>query len=654
MNFVVQNDNLNLNNKIEIAYANVVFQALISLNTTKSDFLNDEPLPMMNTPLTNDFKVLLYGIFNTPNNPFFSNLMKTYYYYAQEDTNALLKNPYNFLKYFIVYLNTENNKVINHNYFQIYEQQKKNNMYNMYQSFNTFKEYCKYTQNSIISKCFYYSEMTNIICYNCNSKTFNCSLNPILEIDLDRYMQYKKIRDNSKISLNECLNYYFNLKSPAICINCQNNNAHMFKMMLNDSKVLIIHLNRNIHNGNNDINIDINIDISKFFNKINNMKFYTKYELKSYICFDGNGYLVDYCINKNYKSRNWYRFNNEYRKIQENELFCYEPILLFYETIEEKQLFLKNNEAIYSNNRNKSYIKMNNINNSYNYSMNQLNNQMCQLNLNPINNNNMNNFNQMNNMNYLNNINKMNNINQMNNINMINNFVINNQMYLNPNMNKIQMPNIIQNSANNIQYSNLSNNFNNKESNINCNNKENDNNISVLFIIVSEENPEDKISKIKIQIKTEEKINEIIKKFFIKIQKEESFIKKFIFNDNELSKESTKTVEESNIINNSIIKAIKTNSMDNNNINIKNIENNNYLNSNINDANENISNNNDININISHNNDNANNNNDLNNNNLGTVIFNNANNSINNNNEIEDEEEEEEESDEEGGNEDGI
>ena len=167
-------------NKSEETYASTVLQSLCILNSISSDFKSYEPRPSAsnNRKLTEAFKVFLYGNFNSINNSLFQDLIKIYNEYAQNTNDAAPHNPYNFLKHFIIFLNTENNNVKDVSFFQLYEQQKRNVCNSFDGSVSLFEEYCRNTQDSIISKNFYYSEITNIICNNCGSKIFNCSLNP--------------------------------------------------------------------------------------------------------------------------------------------------------------------------------------------------------------------------------------------------------------------------------------------------------------------------------------------------------------------------------------------------------------------------------------------------------------------------------------------
>ena len=187
MNSIVQSEDSCSMNKYEETYAMVVLQSLSVLKAIKQDFLDDVPLPMnFNTNLTFNFKVFLNQIFNFPNNNYFQDLLKTYNFYANNFNNseAFLHDPYHFLKYFLEFLNNENNKVKDYNYYKVYEEEKIQNKYNMESIFNSFKKFCENTQNSVISRTIYYAQMEQIMCDNCNNY-FSVSLKPILEIDLD-------------------------------------------------------------------------------------------------------------------------------------------------------------------------------------------------------------------------------------------------------------------------------------------------------------------------------------------------------------------------------------------------------------------------------------------------------------------------------------
>lgn len=609
--------------KSEETYASAVLQSLSILNIFKFDFMFYEPKSKENnnTKLTESFQTFLNSNFNSINDCLFQNLIKIYKEYAQNISDALLSDPYHFLKYFLIFLNGENNYVKDISFFQIYDQQKRNACNDFDSCFNLFKNYCKNTQDSIISKNIFYSEIVNITCNYCGSKLFDCSLNPILEIDIQRYIDQKSPElSESKITLKDCLNYYINA-NPTTCPKCQNN-ANMFKLLINDSKVLIFYLKRSSHNGFNDINFDIDLDISNCFNKDKTkIKIYTKYTLRACICFSGSiyGYFVDYCIKR--KNGNiWYRFNNQNRQINNTELYNYEPIILIYETIEKNKSHLGGNNSnqinqpnninqmnnmiqVSANNSMNSVhlmnqmkmAQMNQMNNQMNYQMNNQMNQMKQMNqinqmkimqMNQMKMAQKNTLVRMNTMNQtFNRMNVMNQINQMNPINTMNNQMLMARMAQFAQMNQQNNNQVIFNQGS----SGLSTNQNSSASNIE------DNNITVDFKIVAENDLQNVKFQLSMQLQSDEVFKDIIKKLLINLDKTENYIKKYLFNDTEILKTSTQKASEINLINKSVVLAILNESEANNtdnNANNNNDDNSNNNNGNADNTNDNNNNNN--------------------------------------------------------------
>ena len=640
--------------KSEETYASTVIQSLSILNSISFDFKSHEPKPSAssNKKLTEAYKALLYGNFNSFNNCLFQDLIKIYSEYAQNISDALLHDPYHFIKYFIIFLNTENNFVKNISFFQMYDQQKRNVFTDFDKSINLFQEYYKNTQDSIISKNFYYSEITNIMCNNCRASIFNCSLNPIIEIDIQRYISKRPPElSQSNITLKECMKYYFN-SNPATCPNCQNR-ANMFKLLINNSKNLIFYLNRSSHNGFNDINFDLELDVSDYFNKgKTKSKVSTKYDLRASLCYSGNfGYFVDYNI-KGQNGNNWFRFNNQYKKISVNDIYSYEPIILIYESSEKYFNYLGGNisnqvnQNGFNNNQqpaniNQMNMQINNlnqvkVNNNMNagFPINQLSqinkmnavnpinqmnqmkqiNQMNQMNqmkqMNAMNQiNQMNQMNQMNAMNQMKQMNSMNQMNQMNQMNAINGMNMMTQMNpMNPinqmntmnNMNqmgnsmKIQMPAFAHLNPF-VQMNQPNNNFGqtSKDTNISSNAQDNpppSTDINVLFKMVNENDLQNEQYRLAMQLKSDEIIKDIMKHFFMKVQKPETYIKQFLLNGIEIPKNSTLTASETNLVDDSVVTAILAVPENrNNNSNSNNIANEN------NNANDNNNNNNNTN-----------------------------------------------------------
>ena len=184
--------------------------------------------------------------------------------------------------------------------------------------------------------------------------------------------------------------------------------------------------------------------------------------------------------------------------------------------------------------------------------------------------------------------NMMNQINKMNQMNQMNQMLINQQKIMQAQM--------------------LNKSLNNKVSSQNPESiKIDSNNINIIFIIVSEDDPENEINRLVMQIKTEEKVNEIFIRYLSKIDKKEDAIKKYIYNGNEISKDSSQSAHEANFTHNCIIKAIKSETFDQNSNKINNtLENNNTSNINNDNINAEVNNNNNNGNNAENNNNNDN------------------------------------------------
>ena len=102
----------------------------------------------------------------------------------------------------------------------------------------------------------------------------------------------------------------------------------------------------------------------------------------------------------------------------------------------------------------------------------------------------------------------------------------------------------------------------NKDSeNINDNN----NNLLIYFDLFREDKPEEEPFRLVLQTKSDEKFKEIIQKYCGKLEKTENVIKKLIFNENEISKNSEETAAQIKLTNKCLIKAFTDASFDNKN-----------------------------------------------------------------------------------------
>ena len=134
---------------------------------------------------------------------------------------------------------------------------------------------------------------------------------------------------------------------------------------------------------------------------------------------------------------------------------------------------------------------------------------------------------------------------------------MNMNMQMQHNMNLLNQQKLM-NRANQIL--NSGNNINNAANSDNSGNQNNDeqNNLNINFYVVPESNLNDESNKITMQVKKEEKINEIYKKLLGKlITNDQNYIKKIVFNNNEISKTSTQKASEFNFTNDCKVIAIK-------------------------------------------------------------------------------------------------
>ena len=443
----------------EPTYANVVLQSLASLDTTKDIFLKRE-IPYKNqTSLTKQFFGILNIIHNYMQDVCSLEIVNTYFNYANSINEATIQYPYNFLVYFLIFLDQEYNRA-----FNIPNDFPKNSSANIEKIANEINNTFSQVKRSMIIENYFFTIILNSKCTNCGTSKYDWALKRIVDLDIDKYKEWKR----GPVTLNECLQYYILGKS-INCQNCGNINSTQSRLFFNTGKVLIINLIRKMLTGQTDqfFHLDTNINISGFkkdsFSSKNN-----NYSLKARILFAGQqyGYCADCFIKKDNMQGVWYRYlNDNKREIQPQEINQYESILLFYESYDNDQLNNNNNNI----NSNIPYNNVNNINMNMNFNMglygannnmnfynnmNQnMNYQRNNMNPNPVNNMQpqSNNFSvQQNQPNYSiyganNNAIQNNNFNQNNNNNMPQN--INNNLNTNQNINK--NPNNSQNNSNN-------------------------------------------------------------------------------------------------------------------------------------------------------------------------------------------------------------
>ena len=446
-------------------YATSVLESISTLETTQNIFLKQNYQYMNQTLVTNQFRTILNNIYNSAN-PFpamdLINNLNQYAINNKQDLNQY-NSPYTFLYYLLLIFEQEYNGVFQ---LQINLNQEFPDLQNaagflnqLYGSPNT----------SIILKNYFFSLIMNNVCNSCKSTKVKPVIKKTIDLNIDSYIQ---LNNGNPLSLNNCLNYYFSVKNiQANCQNCHQSSFCQSRMIQKSGPVLIINLMRNNYTGEKDpnFNIDLNLDISNYKqDKSDGNNYYT---LKSCISFSNYGFFSDCYVKRDNMAGAWYRYmDKQLVESNQNNLFTFQPILLFYEVSNNQNNINNMNVNIGQNMNYNNQNNMQNININQNINISEQNNKLNE-NIFDI----ISNFpinlqiaieNEFHNFDF--NLDMNNNNNQQSNFEMNNNFD-SNQNQINKNFDKV--PSEEQNQFNQI-------NHNNNEMNMNMNNNINNQNLN--------------------------------------------------------------------------------------------------------------------------------------------------------------------------------
>ena len=422
-------------------YATTILESLASLETTRNIFLNQNNPYMSQTLITNEFRNIINNVYSSENPISAMNLINYLNKYAlnhNQDLNQC-NNPYTFLYYFFLLLEEEYN-----NAFQI-----NNNLNQEFPSIenasNYFKQIYDTPNISIISKNYCFSIVMTNFCNSCKTTKSKPMFKKTIDLNIDSYLQ---MNNSGSLSLNECLNYYFTPKQlQSNCQNCNNSKPFQARVILKSGPVLIINLMRNNYTGDRDPNftINYNIDLSQYKKDKNEGN--NNYRLKACISYSNFGFFTDCFMKRDDSNGEWFRYMNNQAIINRDTLFGFQPVLLFYESIDNQ-----------NNNNNINNMNIN-INQNMNYNE-QINQQNINLNMNQINNN----------INIQNNQNIIINENNENNFDIISNFPFNSNIAFGEQISNFDFNlnnnlNIINNPQSNVQMDNNFNNYQNQNNN---------------------------------------------------------------------------------------------------------------------------------------------------------------------------------------------
>lgn len=335
----------------EASYSNSVLQAFIQLECFQEwiKYLNNSNYinrPYFNTTLTKD----LYLLFCCLANGNYLDSSKLILDYDSKSAELwqkeISKDPYHFIDSFLNILHIENNIMPNPNFnLALYHQSLINNVRIDSQVFQLFSNYFNQTCNSFISNNFYNIEKFFVNCNNCPVMMYSYDIMRILKFNCDELIMKRNQNDPLKmmkrLSLTDCFEVSLWPKKIR-CRFCNTFCGNETKKMYSASNVLIISFKRSCHSYNyrNDVKFYQTINISKYI--INQNSENKIFNLKAVVaCYDNNKYLADVLINGNfYRIVDW-KSGLDVKRLNFNQIFEYEPVLLFYETDYQGKLYEK-------------------------------------------------------------------------------------------------------------------------------------------------------------------------------------------------------------------------------------------------------------------------------------------------------------------------
>ena len=335
----------------EASYSNSVLQAFIQLECFQEwiKYLNNNNRinhPCFTTTLTKDLYLLFCCITN-------GNCLDSSKIILDYDSKSaelwqkeISKDPYHFIYCFLYILHSENNIMPNPNFnLALYHQSIMNYARFDNQVFQLFSDYFNQTFNSFISNNFFNVQKFFVNCNNCPIIMFSYDIMPILRFNCDELImmrnQSNPLKIMKRLSLTDCFEVSLFPKKIR-CRFCNTFFGNESKKLYAASNVLIIYFKRSCHSYNyrNDIKFYIDIDISKYI--INQNSENKKFKLKAVVsCYDNNKYLADVFINGYFFRIIDWKSRLDVKQISINQLFEYEPVLLFYETDYQGKLYEK-------------------------------------------------------------------------------------------------------------------------------------------------------------------------------------------------------------------------------------------------------------------------------------------------------------------------
>ena len=334
------------NNQLNFSYAHAALQSLFCLNSSQELFhfmINNNIRYNMLFPMANE----LLNIFDSIRSGNIANSQNILFYFGKyymenkmniQSQNVLNPDPFHFLYFLLQFLHMETNMSPNFDislFNQSLDVMRNDNL--IYMLFLQFM----LSQNSITSNIFFNTVRYTYKCSMCGLYYFY-GLQNIFRMNLDLFRYYRDMtypmKKGTNLELTDLFLCYCGGNSIK-CRHCGNSKNARYIKICYPSKIIIISLERKNHIFRNDVNFLYDFDLGNYISKTKNqgMNLNTNYELKavvSYCNFGTDGkYFADCRIKReNMMQEMWFRYiDSYYFPIDRNEMFNYEPQLLFYE-----------------------------------------------------------------------------------------------------------------------------------------------------------------------------------------------------------------------------------------------------------------------------------------------------------------------------------
>ena len=274
-------------------------------------------------------------IINLKNKKWIENTINYNFFYKNIGDKEELYESNNLFLFLIQNLHNELNRYnINENVTIL-----ETNQMDLIVELNKCRKFFNKRNKSIISDTFYFEEIYRTRCANCETMTYNCTINYKFIFKLDEVLSFKLNNNNrniENINIYDCFTFLTSIKQNySFCQNCKKNIYCLTSYMINSKpEIITIFLDRNnVFENGIEFSIDFDFDLDNYLFKWDNSNANTeKYELIGILTYFGNELgSRRTAIFKSAFDNRWYCYKKS--KVEIFKTFNYKgmPYLLFYQ-----------------------------------------------------------------------------------------------------------------------------------------------------------------------------------------------------------------------------------------------------------------------------------------------------------------------------------